>query len=123
MNGPVLYLSSLESVRLAPVRECLVLRHLRFDTGKPCSLVRLMLGICGQEFGVASDIDLVVLSNRHEGETLSPIHEFPCFVFVARPLITDIQIREEITRNELEIVGWGELYRTRADAVNHVFAS
>ena len=73
--------------------------------------------------GIWSDIDLVVLSNRHKGETLSPIHEFPCFVFVARPLITDIQIREEITRNELEIVGWGELYRTRADAVNHVFAS
>jgi hypothetical protein len=42
-------------------------------------------------------------------------------VFVARPLINDIEAQDEIGKEDVEVVAWGELYRTKADADQHVF--
>jgi hypothetical protein len=71
---------------------------------------------------MAGDLEEVVLTSRHEGEPLPPAaRSFPCFVFVCRPLVDDVQGRDAIDKDEVEIIGWGELYRTRSDADNHVF--
>jgi hypothetical protein len=115
------YLSSMESVKFASTRECIFLKRLRFNTGKECVLVKLSPPVIGQDYGRSADIEEFVLTNRHEGEGLSPIKEFPCFVFITRPLIDDIGQRDEIAKDQVEVIAWGELYRTNRDADNHAF--
>ncbi len=117
------YLSSLESSLFEPTRECTFVKKLSFDTGKECALVRLSPKVVGQSFGTGEDLEFFVLSNRHEGETLFPVSVFPCFVFITKPLIENIESKNEIDKSDLEIVGWGELYRSKDDADNHVFDS
>jgi hypothetical protein len=122
MQADVTYfLSSMDSARFESVRECVLVRRLRFDTGKSCALVRLSPPVNGQEFNVGGDIKLVILAERHEGETLFPIGMFPCFVFIARPLRTDFAGTETINKDDVEIMGSGELYRSRSDAEDHLF--
>lgn len=120
MCQDIYYLSSLESALFEPTRECHFIKILSFDTGKECALVKLNPPVVGQSF-VAGDIEYVVLANRHEGNSLFPIREFPCFVFITRPLITNILDVQSIKKSDLEILAWGELYRTASDADNHVF--
>jgi hypothetical protein len=117
----IYYLSSLDSVKFGSTRECIFIKRLNLNTGKECVLVRLSPPVIGQDYGLGTDIEDFVLTNRHEGEGLSPIREFPCFVFIARPLIDDIGERDQITKGDVEIIAWGELYRTKSDADNHVF--
>lgn len=118
--GEIYFLSSLDYSTLEQTRQCTVVRRLRFNTGKECVLADVSPPIPGPQFGFIEDIVRVLLAVRHEGASLSPIDEFPCFVFVTIPL-TDIDSREVIEKDEVQIVAWGELYRTRDDADNHVF--
>jgi len=115
------YLSSLDSSRFAPVRECMLVGRLLFDTGKPAAMMKIDPPVIGQDFNLGTDIDTVLLANRHEGETLFPIKEFPCFVYICRFLI-EVPYNDQIISNkDVEIVGWGELYKSRKDAENHSF--
>ena len=116
-----LYLSSLESYRFEPVRECRLVRMIQFDTGKQCALVTLHPGVPGQEFDVSGDLDLFVIATRFEGTTLSPIVEFPCFVFIGLPSENWETSNEVISANEVQVIGWGELYRSAEEAEAHSF--
>lgn len=120
-TGVSYFLSSLDSSRFEAVRECMLVKELFFDTGKHCALVNLNPPLRGQEFGLADDIENVVLAARFEDGTLFPINEFPCFVFIARPIRTGIAHCEAISKDDLEVVGIGELYRSRSDAEEKVF--
>jgi hypothetical protein len=121
MKPEIYFLSSLESIKFSSTRECVFQKRLNFRNGKECMLVRVNPPVVGQDYGVAEDITLFVLTNRHEGHGLFPIKEFPCFVFIARPLIDDIELQDEIDKEDLEVVAWGELYRTKSDADKHIF--
>ncbi len=114
------YLSSLESTRLKPVRSCTVTDSLVFDSGKPAVRAQIDPPIIGQDFNRGTDIDSVYLAARHEGVTVDPVSEFPCFVFVAIA-VDDRVLASPIRTDDLEIIGWGELYRTHHDAEHHVF--
>jgi hypothetical protein len=121
MTGRTFYLSSLESARFEPVRECRVETLLTFDTGKAAVRARLSLPVVGQDFGRGADIETVILAARHEGVSVDRITEFPCFVFIVIPR-SDVGVVESPVRaDELEIIGWGELYRTAEDARRHAF--
>jgi hypothetical protein len=72
----VYYLSSLDSARFAPVRECHFKRRLMFDSGKAAVETRLSPAVLGQDFDRAADIDDVILSPRHEDTTIDPVNEF-----------------------------------------------
>lgn len=120
-KGTTYYLSSLESARFEPVRECELVKRMAFDTGKQCALVKVSPAVVGQPWGLADDIEFFVLANRHEGEELFPVSGFPCFVHVARLRTEEVMEREVISASDLENVAWCELYRTRSDADNHVF--
>lgn len=115
------YLSSLDSYALESVRTCEILAFIQFDTGKPCAVASVHPPIQGQQFGLSQDVRMVVLSTRHEGDDIRSISDFPCFVHVTRPLVTDIRDRSTVTAQDLENLAWGELYRTKSDAENHVF--
>lgn len=121
MAEEIYYLSSLESTRLAPVRECKFERHLTFDTGKAAVEAKMTPGVIGQEFDRASDIETVILTARHEGASVDAIVEFPCFVFVAIPRPEFDVVRSPLRTDDLVIIGWGELYRTHEDAERHAF--
>lgn len=115
------YLSSLESTRLAPVRQCHVLRVLAFDNGKPALLVRLQPPLPGQELGEREDVGVVVLAARHRGASVDPVAEFPCFVHVAVAAEGREPPPGPVSAADLTVVGWGELYRTAADAAANRF--
>jgi len=121
MQTTTFYLSSLESKKFSDVYECVFERRLRFDTGKECALVKISPAIIGQDYNLGHDIDTLVLVNRHEGDSLFPIKAFPCFVFIALPRIDGIEFKDEITKTDLEVIAWGELYRTRKNAEKHSF--
>lgn len=120
MAGEIYFLSSLDSYRFAPVRECCVQRTRTFDTGKVAIEAKIDPPVIGQDFD-RQDIDTVIFTCRHEGARIDPINEFPCFVFVAIPRDDDAVIRSPILANELDTIGWGELYRTREHAEQHHF--
>lgn len=115
------YLSSLESARFAPVRRCDVLRVLAFDTGKPALLARLQPPLPGQELGEREDVGVVVLTARHRGASVDPVAEFPCFVHVAVAAEGREPPQDPVSAADLTVVGWGELYRTAADAAANRF--
>lgn len=122
MDRKKYYLSSLESVSFELTRECSVIKMLAFTSGKKCMLVKVDPVVIGQPYGLGSeDIEHLVLTNRHEGEGLDPIVSFPCFVFITRPLFDVAENRDIIDKEDLENLAWGELYRTKYDADNHVF--
>jgi hypothetical protein len=121
MTGEIYYLSSLDSARFEPVRECRVERRLMFDSGKVAVEARLAPSVGGQDFDRASDIDTVILSARHEDAVIDPVGEFPCFVFITISKGDDHVLQSPIRPDDLEIIGWGELYRTREDAERHSF--
>jgi len=126
MNLETYFLSSLDNTRFTQTRECTFEKRLRFNTGKDCALVKLVPPVVGQDFGLPADIDLFVIAARHQGQELFPITTFPCSVHIARPLIEDIGVREVITKEDLEVIAWGDLYKTRFDADHadsHSYAS
>lgn len=121
MTGEIYYLSSLDSARFEPVRECRFERQLTFESGKTAVEARLWPAVIGQDFNRASDIEVVILSPRHEGASIDPVTEFPCFVFITIPRSGGELLGSPVLSDGLLIIGWGELYRTRGDAERHRF--
>lgn len=115
------YLSSLEIVKFERARECEFVARLRLTSGKPCVLVRVSPAVSLQEYNLADDVDTLVLVSRHEGQDITAIQTFPFFVFIALSLIDSIQSREIISKDDLQVLAWGELYRTTQDADEHRF--
>ncbi len=116
----IYYLSSLDSARFEPIRQCRFERLLTFDSGKTAVEARLSPAVIGQDFNRQGDIEVVILTPRHEGASIDPVNEFPCFVFITIPREHEV-LQSPIRSDDLEIIGWGELYRTRADAESHAF--
>jgi hypothetical protein len=121
VTGEIYYLSSLESTRFEPVRECRFERLLTFDSGKVAAEARVSPPVIGQDFNRASDIDTVILSCRHEDASIDPVSEFPCFVFITIPRSDGGALQSPIRSDDLEVIGWGELYKTWQDAERHSF--
>lgn len=121
MTRQTFFLSSLDSTRFEPVRECTVERLLTFDTGKAALVARLTPGVVGQDLDLGPDVERVVLTARHEGTSVDAVDTFPCFVFVAIPHDPDAALVGPVRADDLRVIGWGELYRTRADAERHTF--
>ena len=116
-----LYLSSLDSARFEPVRVCQIVDIRKFGSGKDAVVATLDPGVPGQDFGSGEDIDTVILATRFEGASINPIDKFPCFVFIAIPAQGRPLPASPIRSDDLQIIGWGELYRSSEDATSHKF--
>lgn len=121
MNDVTLYLGSLESDRFARVRECRFVRPIVVGDQKPGVVVHVTPGVPGQDFGVGEDISSFVLTTRFEGADIRVLEKFPCFVFIALPRVALTPELERIATADLQVIAWGELYQTAADAAEHRF--
>ncbi len=116
MEAPDFFLASSEGYGLEVPRRCHRIRRIRGRSGDDYLLVRVDPPIIGQRYGLGGqDIDRVVLATRHEGESLFSITAWPVCVHVAR-MIREPEERDTMTREDLEEIGWAELYKTEDDA-------
>lgn len=110
------YLTSSEGYGLEEIRSCFKVRRLlgsRLDGYMLCDIIP---PIIGQPFGLgAKNIAQVVFASRHGGYSIFSIQEWPMYVHVARPL-SDLSEKFSITETDLQLIGWGELFKMRADA-------
>jgi hypothetical protein len=116
MVDPDFFLASSEGYGLKEPRRSYRLRRIAGRSGDDYLLVRVDPPISGQRYGLgAENIDRVVLATRHEGESLFPISSWPVFVHVAR-LLREPKHGDTLTREDLEEIGWAELYETEEAA-------
>jgi hypothetical protein len=115
---PVFYLGSSENDILQEIRACtdpLPLPGRQHGDGY--LVVQVEPAIMGQQFGLGGrDIDCVVLAPRHASVTLMPLSESPAAVHVAMLLIPVSQALHGVTKGDLRLLAWGEVYATVEEA-------
>lgn len=83
--------------------------------------MRISPPLIGHEFNREFDIETVFMTHRHEGDNILNINKFPLFVFIFIAKNIEAVNKNILTKEEVEVIGWGELYRTETDALNHSF--
>ena len=115
-KGVDFVLTSSEGYDLEEPRNCVILKW--FDGGRPNRYVLVSIDppLIGQQYGLGGeDVHEVVLASRHFGYSLNPITEWPAYVHVALPL-GDIRSKSgPLSKDDLQLIGWGEIYRKRED--------
>ncbi|WP_020076623.1 hypothetical protein [Cryocola sp. 340MFSha3.1] len=117
----VYYLSSLDSSLFEPVRRCTVITTLAFDTGRSALVVDLDPAVVGQNFNVGEDLRRFILTSRFQGDDVAAIDHFPFFAYICLPKTGWQELETPLRAADVDIVGWGELYRTAEDASAHRF--
>ena len=115
-SAPNFYLASSEGYDLETPRACYAVRRMGGREADDYLVVTVSPPLMGQRYGLGDkDIDTVVLATRHGGSTLFPVSEWPLAVHVAR-ILHERDIEGRFEKGDLELIGWGELYRTEAEA-------
>jgi hypothetical protein len=105
---------------LAAPRACWQNARLRDDVRDDHMLVDIEPALSGQRFGLgATDITQLIISARHRGQTLYPISEWPFFVYLVRIVDKVVFESHAFTREQVELIAWGTLFRTREEASDH----
>lgn len=113
------FLCAVAEVRgdLAIPRACWAKGRLRDNLRDDYMLIQVEPSIIGQEYGLGSkNIANVVISARYQSSSLFPVSEWPCDVYVARILDETIIKTSVIEEGEIELIAWGRIYRTLAEA-------
>lgn len=118
---PDFYMSTAgEYEPLAAPRACWQRMRLRDDARNDHMLIDIDPPLDGQRFGMgATDITQLIISARHQGQTLYPISEWPFFVYVTRIVDRAIIESRSFTREQVELIAWGGLFRTCEGASDH----
>jgi hypothetical protein len=110
------FLTSSEGYGLESPRACMCRSRLGGRKGDDYLLVEIDPPLIGQRFGRgAEDIHVLVLATRHEGQSLFPVSEWPLYVHVALAR-RDLAGAANVAEGDLQLIGWGEIYRTEEDA-------
>jgi hypothetical protein len=114
---PDFFLDPTEDGNLRELRACWVRGRLKDDRGTEYLVVAIAPPLVGQEYGLGGeDISSVLLSPRHKGHSLFPITAWPEFVYVARFLDEPIPVSATVTDDQVELILWGVLHRTKTEA-------
>lgn len=106
---------------LSEPRACSAVDRLHDAVRDDYMLVEIFPLLSGQRFGLGDkDISLLLLSTRHEGQTLFPITEWPSHVYVARILDNIALQTRSFGPSQVELIAKGTLYRSRDDAAKAV---
>ena len=106
------YLSSLDYKNLEQIRCCRIQKIMKYLLFRHAALVKLDIPVKYNNKNYSE----VVLISRHKGYDVKKINEFPFFVFVC---VLKYKINEndkKIFPQDLENIGWGELYQSKEEA-------
>jgi hypothetical protein len=113
---PDFVLASTEGYGLEALRRCYRIRRVPGRAVDDHLVVSVDPPLDGQRFGLGDRyINELVVATRHQGSTLFPISEWPSYVHVAR-LLGSAEKKDSFGPDDLETIGWAELYRTEEDA-------
>lgn len=114
---PDFYLTSSEGYGLEEVRACYKERRLMNGHPDEYMLCEIDPPIVGQPYGLgAQEIYRVIIASRHSGYSIFAIKDWPGYVHVAR-LIRDVSgDKFAIAENDIESIGWAEIYESSVAA-------
>ena len=119
MKDPDFYLASTDYYNLETPRRVWRLKRMSGAGREDLSLARIDPPIIDAEYGSdAENIDIVLLATRHRGASLFPVAEWPVFVHVLRPMIKNVEHRDNLQTSEVRNIAWAEPYKTEEDARN-----
>lgn len=114
---PDFYLTSSEGYGLEEIRACYKERRLINGHPDGYMLCEIDPPIAGQSYGLGGqDIHRIVIASRHSGYSVFAIKDWPAYVHVAR-LTRDLSDGKFIiAENDIESIGWAEIYESVAAA-------
>ena len=116
ITSPDFYLTSSEGYDLKTVRKCYKKKKLIGENLDGYMLCDITPPLFGQKFGLGEvNISQLVLASRHKDHSLFPIKEWPAYVHVARPVVDNIEDIFFINKSDIELIGWGEIYKDKND--------
>jgi len=62
------------------------------------------------------ELELVIVAARLKEGSLFPVRSWPVYVYVARSLIGNPELRDTMTSDEFKLIAWAELYPSEQDA-------
>ena len=102
---------------LSTPRACWTLGRLRDEVRDDYMLIEVEPAVIGQNYGLDSqDITSLVISTRHRGFSLFPITAWPSHVYITRILDQSITKTLVFTGSQVELIGWGMIFRTENEA-------
>jgi hypothetical protein len=117
--NPDFFLSAAGEMRgdLATIRACWSKARLRDEVRDDYMLIEVDPPVIGQQFGLGDqDVTELIISTRHKGFTLFPVTEWPSHVYVTRMLDQFVAQTLVFTGDQVELIGWAEIFLTRAEA-------
>ena len=108
-------MTSSEGYGLKEPRDCVVLHWFDGDRSSRYVLVSIDPPLIGQTYGLGGrDVFEVVLASRHVC-SLYPMTKWPAYVHVSVPLCDVRSKSGRLGKDDLQLIGWGEIYRKLAD--------
>jgi len=117
-DPPAFFLSAAGEYKpLSSPRACWVEARLRNVARDDYMLVRIDPPVQVQARGITKQIAHVILLARYVGYSLFPISEWPSYVYVYTVLDPIIIKTRELDHHQVEMLAWGMIFPTRADAI------
>jgi len=117
MNNPDFFLSSTESKALSTVFECKIIKKVRIDKRNDALIIMVDPPIDLTQMKVGdTKINYILIASRVKEQTVINPRRWPVLIHVARILIPDFLMRDEINVSELDNIAWGEIYKTKESA-------
>jgi hypothetical protein len=96
---------------LAVTRACWKRARLRSGIRDDHMLFEIDPPVIGQPYGLGGrDITNLIISARYKNSTLFPVNEWPCHVYIARILDQGIIKTLVFTKEQVEVIAWGEIF-------------
>jgi len=101
---------------MAIPRACWAKVRLRNSRRDDYLLVEVEPPIIGQPYGLGARTLQMIISSRYRGFSLFPVSDWPCDVYVSRILDDRVVNTSVVEEDQIELMAWGRIYRTLAEA-------
>jgi len=101
---------------MAIPRACWAKGRLRNSRRDDYLLVEVEPPIIGQPYGLGARTLQMIISSRYRGFSLFPVSDWPCDVYVSRILDDRVVNTSVVEEDQIELMAWGRIYRTLAEA-------
>ena len=121
-DKPDFFLSAAGEMRgdLGLPRACWVKHRLKDQVRDDHLLIEVDPPVIGQKYCLGNeDITELIISARLQGFSLSPVSHWPCPVYISRILDETIEKTLVFIKDQIEIIGWGMIFRTLEEAIAH----